>query len=1338
MPTQCQRVNTAISFTYARGGPVIQGDVKLSNFSLTLGLGASSSNLDLELVYNNCAGAGGVSLPSIGRAVRFNCGQLSFGGIINSRSYSETSGGASYKFKIIDPRKILENVSVMLKDYYCPLSTPNFINAAYLVERGVGVCPPGTDTHNWPRVGDCGNFGKSGGANGAYLAEVLRAIQSNNSPVFTTIGERLSLNLSSVIAVCPRYATTDGSSASLLSLISQACDEGACDFFVTLQGSTIVVSVINRAIQPQLGLIEQIVRAAQSTGTLISGEVGEEELYETSNKVVIGEKGSYMTTVQTRNKASMMLGFDLNGDPIRVTRPNFSVNINVSSLSESMRALAGISLPNMFNIREEEILCGGSVELWKLYGTIRPNSLSGYLQKQLGINQKMKQVFEAFSRLQQANNDQASSDFNTVNRSPRFAAKEPKVVLYEQAYQWFNSWITDWYGKKWLIPINKICVSPIPTGGVVSEGGSYYLSDAPTDAGWPNEANLLGLTYGVDTTIFESSDNRLSGFLVLPTSESMPRQIYGKQIDFVLSPDGLNGDYLIKNNRVYVKISTDGELYRKSGSQTESEVLITSPFMGLTPKLDQNLVSFGLTALACLMDEKTLKGMEQREKGYTDITSCNIYKMGSASAGFDIATIPMKSNVYVYGPWTGSKGPIGSTEILQTNLSPWNYGNEEIMNSVGQALANNGLRVSNRTESGSMTLAEPPGYSIETFISAGVVINSINVNYNSGGATTSYNFQTYSAKFGQYGKALADNVQRAIKARNEIFTFAKEQRRRTISLTNTIRSSFSRATSINSFRGDTRSSLNSSSPNNVLVGGYHNKNAIKKVVEIGLNSKKEYETSIEGSNFQNIVAMSLDGLFMPVSIRGRGDSLPRYMSNFKYQKGDTSRKTRPSMPPLNDDQKDPQKAFPINQTYLNPILSSSMLSEWEDGRGRSSSTTIQVLSFGTNQGSEDIYGPIETKYNNQDDFGFYSLRGPLVLQAWGYDTENKPIPNIVDNPEQAKRGEFKHERLQNRFLNDWLSKPETWPVGPVDLRFDRDRGVWVCPPPDRVLLAKLEGELSATGCAKAKLVNSTISNASCEQGPAQFHEDYTVWGPNGEPIMPNIEKQKITVYNFLDEVTIPSGELVYVIYNDDKYIAIPKGGGSKIKVCKYDGEWKKNEAKTVSPYKVSESEKDHKTDPSVGSLEGDPEYEPVKALNLLHSVKPKDGSETWCVIADIGSSFHVVVAFGGSCENGMDAGIIDPEADEDSDPKDITQGDNVQILINENGCAKWWKVQKMDVVTKASLEASTLKFDKKTIFVLISGEDIDPDTIDTTECEEEEDLPSPSGTVDAPPPSGAV
>jgi hypothetical protein len=106
MTTTRRTINANMSLSYALGGNVFSGDIRLSNFALNIGIGSQSSNLDVEFIYDTCGQAGGVSRPTVGRAVRFQCNSLVFGGIINSVSYGESAGGSVYKLKIIDPRKI--------------------------------------------------------------------------------------------------------------------------------------------------------------------------------------------------------------------------------------------------------------------------------------------------------------------------------------------------------------------------------------------------------------------------------------------------------------------------------------------------------------------------------------------------------------------------------------------------------------------------------------------------------------------------------------------------------------------------------------------------------------------------------------------------------------------------------------------------------------------------------------------------------------------------------------------------------------------------------------------------------------------------------------------------------------------------------------------------------------------------------------------------------------------------------------------------------------------------------------------------------------------------------
>ena len=91
-----------------------------------------------------------------------------------------------------------------------------------------------------------------------------------------------------------------------------------------------------------------------------------------------------------------------------------------------------------------------------------------------------------------------------------------------------------------------------------------------------------------------------------------------------------------------------------------------------------------------------------------------------------------------------------------------------------------------------------------------------------------------------------------------------------------------------------------------------------------------------------------------------------------------------------------------------------------------------------------------------------ALRGPLVIAGWGYDTEGLPVPNMKydadykeGDPNSTSFGKQKYvprqmkaiddqgtEQDHKHFIPNHLSRPDKWKVGPVDLRWDRERKVW--------------------------------------------------------------------------------------------------------------------------------------------------------------------------------------------------------------------------------------------------------------------------------------------------------
>ena len=279
-------------------------------------------------------------------------------------------------------------------------------------------------------------------------------------------------------------------------------------------------------------------------------------------------------------------------------------------------------------------------------------------------------------------------------------------------------------------------------------------------------------------------------------------------------------------------------------------------------------------------------------------------------------------------------------------------------------------------------------------------------------------------------------------------------------------------------------------------------------------------------------------------------------------------KTRDEIPPFKIKTGDKTAyCLPINQRYLNPYLSEQILAGGEAGRvggtllgwdERKSDSdkgfVIGSIVFGsdfknyqvTHTTPEDLAdftakvpGAVG-KFADKDtdefirqqycNFRVPAFRGPMVLQGWGYDTTGKPIPNAADTSAHAIMGEFRQGALSDKFMKNWIQNPKTWPVGPIDLRFDRERGVWTCPSPNKIIVARLTEDLKCGGKAKAELINPVA-------GDIHFYEKYHISGPNGENIKTQMFDTEIMVYDFLG-LELDKCSKVYVYYDDNRYIVL--------------------------------------------------------------------------------------------------------------------------------------------------------------------------------------------------------
>jgi hypothetical protein len=178
----------------------------------------------------------------------------------------------------------------------------------------------------------------------------------------------------------------------------------------------------------------------------------------------------------------------------------------------------------------------------------------------------------------------------------------------------------------------------------------------------------------------------------------------------------------------------------------------------------------------------------------------------------------------------------------------------------------------------------------------------------------------------------------------------------------------------------------------------------------------------------------------------------------------------------------------INNYTLNPLVMSATGSDFSCYQNKQSSDrcghTIDIVAFGNVmlEPQDGLRASLSSTINkNYSDYdinliaadstipsGFmnvrsFGLRGPLMVHSWGYDLEGYPVPNSSGEPKLDTAGDpvvddsgnpvYKNQVLQpdgsyskpykeHTFYKSWAQLPTTWPVGPIDLRWDDGAKVW--------------------------------------------------------------------------------------------------------------------------------------------------------------------------------------------------------------------------------------------------------------------------------------------------------
>lgn len=580
-----------------------------------------------------------------------------------------------------------------------------------------------------------------------------------------------------------------------------------------------------------------------------------------------------------------------------------------------------------------------------------------------------------------------------------------------------------------------------------------------------------------------------------------------------------NDDYINNNNNLWIRCDIDERIYLwDSDKNGRPEPYILFKFSDSVcpvtkPKVNtSDIIRWLLTALKLLEDpakpedakkNNANNANEQKANNFCEKLDEAIDKVLEAMIGIDIsaantfgwqpaavmptsAIVPLKSNLYVYGPYASPNfgSSFGGTKVeVDTDLCPWVFGSLANMHSAGQSMVQNSNIGLTRAESGSVTIPGLPDIaSLGSAISGGPNLSAINVSFGgSAGITTQYTFRTYTPKFGGLSRLYTDKFKEITKNKQQLIKYLRDESLKRMSLSRK-RQQQQQIENIAVGGGGAGVHLQSSLQR-VLAGEFRDGIIIKDKIfnqetKVGIDTLHKSSLPMQ-QDYEKNAYMSLDGLLGPVSLYGDG-GLPRYAS-FDSNNKHNSSPILPHPPFLaNGDcstkiYKHDQYNLEITQKYSNPLTNKFSNNEHHHSGG-GYGHNIELLGRGSDLPEK---GPsrhasyyLDDEERESSDYRFLGMRGPLVLHSWGYDLQGKPIPNEADSEDNTKNGTFKTDGLKDRFLSDWLQKPATWPVAPVDLRFDRARGVWVSPQPYKIVVLKVIKTVEAFGTGKGVLVNS--------------------------------------------------------------------------------------------------------------------------------------------------------------------------------------------------------------------------------------------------------------------------
>jgi hypothetical protein len=670
----------------------------------------------------------------------------------------------------------------------------------------------------------------------------------------------------------------------------------------------------------------------------------------------------------------------------------------------------------------------------------------------------------------------------------------------------------------------------------------------------------------------------------------------------------------------------------------------------------------------------------------SDSANSNAYGYYPAADRPSRVAIPLRSNITTYGPWYSSNFDenAGGVNFEQdSELAPWNYGSSTILESVASKLAKTSESNTAEFETGSVTYPYWPELKLG-FLQNGPNLTNISVVYGGNGVSTNYTWQTYTPKFGKLQNLENQHLKEAYKNRLKAQKILRKQKLDQAKEEAKVKGGGGNSGS-QPDTANTPTTRNEASQNRVLVGEMYDFGIIRD----GSGVIKDFtqRTTVGTETLNKMVLdlrydygkkafMSLDGMFSPVSVSGGSQDpnpkayvLPRFAAYNPKFSGSAKCCSLAPVPPFKIELLKPNDTgvmtngvlnLDISRNFLNPLTNpfgpsghyhsgngaghcidvvgrdeyrdgAGNLVDWRNGKGEKAYVPGKGVM-------NSFYGQTEWDRRYSADYRFLGLRGPLVLHSWGYDTQGKPIPNAIDEYDKImESGYFNPSGLKDEFYEDWLQKPATWPVAPVDLRFDRERGVWVSPPQHKIVVAKTSTNIEPYGTGSGILIDDRYG--------------YSVYDASGNLI--DTSEGGDAIIEIEDRIgsNWSKDQKAYAYFDSftSKYLLLAGGGaGSSLKIGRFMNQWPSishvkdpyNAIKEVHLYGPRASgcppaavegfqDKDFcpwVLEPKMKLENGIRVPDTVKVMNLFSNVAAAEYQAKWCMIVEIDGYYYLLAA----------------------------------------------------------------------------------------------------------------